>query len=117
AITSVDEQTMSGWLGALLDEPEEAQEAFEALIAGYRAGDLEVIREYTIDSEDAEEFPEYIAAMFDHRNHAWMPALVEEFGQGGAFVAVGAGHLVGEEGLLRLLKKEGFTIERVGGER
>ena len=29
------------------------------------------------------------------------------------FVAVGTDHLIGEDGLLRLLEKDGFSIERV----
>ena len=32
--------------------------------------------------------------------------------RGGVFVAVGANHLYGEEGLLRLIEKQGYRVER-----
>ncbi|MDR2037685.1 MAG: TraB/GumN family protein [Bacteroidales bacterium] len=31
------------------------------------------------------------------------------------FIAVGAGHLIGEYGLISLLKKEGYLVEPVTG--
>jgi uncharacterized protein YbaP (TraB family) len=33
--------------------------------------------------------------------------------QGSAFIAVGAAHLPGKEGLLRLLEEEGYRIEMI----
>jgi hypothetical protein len=44
------------------------------------------------------------------RNRAWMPVLLEELGQGGALVAVGTGHMVGEQGLVRLLTDAGYRL-------
>lgn len=41
-----------------------------------------------------------------------MPVLVPELEQGGAFVAVGAAHMLGERGLLALVEAQGFTITR-----
>lgn len=46
------------------------------------------------------------------RNKLMAERMVPLLGQGGIFVAVGAMHLPGEEGLLNLLRQEGFTVER-----
>ncbi|MEL6679228.1 MAG: TraB/GumN family protein, partial [Pseudomonadota bacterium] len=47
------------------------------------------------------------------RNLAWMRTLVPALARGNAVVAVGALHLTGEIGLLRLLEDEGFTVRRL----
>ena len=41
-----------------------------------------------------------------------VPKLVEHAKRGDTFVAVGAAHIVGKDGLLELLEKEGFKAER-----
>jgi uncharacterized protein len=46
------------------------------------------------------------------RNTAWLPKLEKEFSEGGVFVAVGAGHMVGPNGLLKLLKERGYQLKR-----
>lgn len=46
------------------------------------------------------------------RNRRWLPALIG-YGTGGAFVAVGLGHLLGADSLVTLLQADGFTVERV----
>lgn len=46
------------------------------------------------------------------RNEAWMPVLGPELEQGGAFVAVGAAHMLGERGLLALIEARGFVLTR-----
>ena len=47
------------------------------------------------------------------RNRIWVPIIEKSLESGQSFIAVGAGHLVGEDSVLSLLKENGFSIERV----
>jgi uncharacterized protein len=47
------------------------------------------------------------------RSKAWMPKLEPYFASGGAFVAVGLGHLLGDEGIPTMLERAGYKVERV----
>lgn len=49
------------------------------------------------------------------RNAAWMPLLRDDLASGGALVAVGAGHMLGEGGLIALLTAEGYQVTRLVG--
>ncbi len=74
----------------------------------YLAGDLrEILKEGLADPK---EF-----LICNARNKLWMrtilPHLEKSFGKTTS-IAVGATHLLGEEGLLNLFAKEGFTIKR-----
>lgn len=60
----------------------------------------------------AQGSPEY-DVLLTRRNHAWMPTLLPELGRGGVLVAVGAGHLLGDDGLLALLEAEGYAMTRL----
>ncbi len=81
----------------------------------YMAQDLEAMYKLSQEKEGnqcdwtaAEE-----AAMIQNRNKDWavkLPAIMQE---APTFVAVGALHLPGEDGLLNLLKQEGYTVEGV----
>ncbi len=51
--------------------------------------------------------------MVFQRNAAWIPQLEKIFAQGGVFVAVGADHLIGDKGVIALLRGRGFTITRI----
>jgi uncharacterized protein YbaP (TraB family) len=44
-------------------------------------------------------------------NRAWMAPLQRYLDQGNAVVLVGAGHLPGRAGLIRLLKQAGYRVE------
>lgn len=92
---SPDDVTQRAWLEAVLELCREGRvEPVEALLADPTA-DLE--------------------PMLSARNHAWMPRLQEELAQGDAFVAVGAAHLLGPDGLLTLLGAQGWTARRLVG--
>lgn len=49
----------------------------------------------------------------DDRNKKWVPQMRESLVSKRTFIAVGAGHLGGPNGLIRLLEKEGFTLSPV----
>ena len=51
--------------------------------------------------------------VIDERNNYWMkeiPGLIEE---NSCFIAVGAGHLGGEKGIINQLRELGYTVNRI----
>lgn len=56
-----------------------------------------------------------LSSMLYARNQRWMTPLEAELTRGDAWVAVGAGHMLGDQGLVRLLESRGFTITRLRG--
>lgn len=62
----------------------------------------------------SKDFDALMSLLLDKRNVAWMDVIRDALSDTDRlFVAVGAGHLPGDIGLLQLLKKEGFQIERL----
>lgn len=61
----------------------------------------------------AEDFARLERILLTDRNRAWEKKLLAETPGKRVVVAFGAGHLPGEEGVLHLLEKAGFTIERL----
>lgn len=51
-------------------------------------------------------------ALMTRRNESWIPVIEDAAQRGRVFVAVGALHLSGEKGILKLLENAGFRIER-----
>jgi len=107
---------------ALLDNRELARTTTLEMLAAYRAGDeramgamFEDQRLWLAAGRKPETFPAYVDALLARRNRAWVPKLEELHAAGGAFVAVGAGHLVGPKNVLDLLAERGFTVTRVTG--
>jgi uncharacterized protein YbaP (TraB family) len=52
------------------------------------------------------------ATIIDARNAKWQAQLEHYAADGGAFVAVGLGHLLGEHGLVAVFGRAGYTVER-----
>jgi uncharacterized protein YbaP (TraB family) len=98
----------------ILDPGSRERRQLDTMITAYRRGDFATIERLTTAPELVGEDPESFAALFDTRNRAWLPILVEQLRAGRVFVAVGAGHFGGEAGLLALLAEHGFTARRVG---
>ncbi|MBI2259977.1 MAG: TraB/GumN family protein [Flavobacteriia bacterium] len=47
------------------------------------------------------------------RNKKWMPIIEKHLNENKCFIAVGAGHLLGSDGLLQLLKEKGYQLTPV----
>lgn len=62
------------------------------------------------------EFMEFEDLFLYNRNRAWIPKLTQEMADKSCFVAVGAGHLFGENGVIDLLQKKGLTITAISAE-
>jgi uncharacterized protein YbaP (TraB family) len=61
-----------------------------------------------------DDYAEFYQVLLADRNDAWVEVLDRELqGAGVDFVAVGAGHVIGPEGLVAQLRARGYTVERV----
>jgi hypothetical protein len=58
---------------------------------------------------------EYQDILLDNRNKNWIPKIAEFVKDQPTFFGVGAGHLAGDNGVIRLLRKSGFKVEAVKG--
>jgi len=59
---------------------------------------------------DAELSPEFNANFLVKRNQNWIPQISKMVQEKPIFIAVGAGHLPGEQGVLKLLQEAGYTV-------
>jgi len=90
-------------------------ERYKNLERLYRSGDENGM----IAFQAHEMSPALDVCLLDERNQKWVPRIIADSegaamrGQPPMFVAVGVAHLFGNGGLLALLKKEGYSIQRV----
>jgi len=83
----------------------------DKLLAHWRAGNVAAVE--ALMGEGFDDFPELLDKMVTDRNRAWMSPIEELLaGDSDAMVVVGALHLVGEDGVVNLLRKKGYTVER-----
>jgi uncharacterized protein YbaP (TraB family) len=65
------------------------------------------------DGAEGEGYAEFEERIVTRRNHTMAERALPMLNEGGAFIAVGALHLVGKDGLVALLRQQGFTVTRV----
>lgn len=86
------------------------KQAIKNLLADYIAGDVFKYYETTKENDMG---PLQQSLLIDQRNAKWMNALLEHLNTPDVFVAVGAGHLPTEKGILHLLENEGYQTTKV----
>lgn len=94
----------------MLKDPSEAIQSVKELTEAYNAGDLAKMLEL---SEKEDEHPEFMLALLDRRNANWLTKLPELLKQAPSFIAVGALHLAGDQGIIEGLRKLGYTVTPV----
>lgn len=92
----------------LKNNPDRAQD----MLNRWATGDTEALA--ALLNESLADYPEAYDALLVARNRAWIPQLAELMANGDpVFAAVGAGHLVGPDSVVDLLKAEGYTVTRL----
>lgn len=97
-------------LVTMLKEPEKTIENARKLNDAYMAEDLQAMLNLS-QEEDANS--EFMNALLDKRNAEWLKKIPGILNDGTTFIAVGALHLPGENGLIKGLRKLGYTISPV----
>lgn len=95
-------------LMAMVEGTDKEQNEYEKLVAFYKQQDLAALHTYIQQSSHSST--NRITAFLDERNEKWIERMVDRMDKGPVFFAVGAGHLWGENGLITLLKKSGYSV-------
>lgn len=123
-----DAQTVA-LIEVIIQEREKAQVYQQALIRTYMANDVKAFLATVEEMEAVIPYPEidleywqtFDYAMLEARNLVWASRIPEMLAQlddnETFFIAVGAMHLFGEEGLVMLLQKAGFEMIPIDGEK
>ncbi|MDB5032884.1 MAG: TraB/GumN family protein [Chlorobi bacterium] len=85
------------------------EEGQEEMLRYYHEGDLNQLLAIMRESFP----PDYFKRLLTDRNHNMADRAVKYMEEGPTFIAVGAGHLPGREGVIELLRQKGYTVRPV----
>lgn len=104
---SLKEQTEG--LVDMLRNPEKSKTQFLTLIRMYKNEQIDSLQHFM--KEVMQEMPSLQVQLLKVRNLRWLPRMQTMMAEKSTFFAVGAAHLHGEDGLLRLLEEKGYQVQ------
>src|SRR5262249_2449578 len=95
-----------------LEEMDQLQKSAERIVQAWLTGDTASLEESLLSGMRA--YPDLYQRLLVARNRRWLPQIEALIKQGGnALIVVGAAHLVGKDGLIELLRQQGYTVEQL----
>ncbi len=92
----------------LAADPQKSINEMKAMMAVYKSQDSEKL--FSITSNQMKDDRTFFTKLLDDRNRSWIPKLEKSMGEVSAFIAVGAGHLGGNAGVVKLLRARGYKL-------
>jgi len=93
------------------EENEEDNSKLDTLVMLYKQQNLDGME--VLFQSDSSGLAEFEDLLLNKRNTNWIPVMRNMMSEGTTLFAVGAGHLVGEKGVIRLLEAEGYTLKPI----
>jgi uncharacterized protein len=119
ALASLDEAEMLKSMDVSMEELEAVEEIekfvaeIREMLEAWRTGDVDEMERKVI-SDIRTEAPKAFELLFVERNRNWVEQIKTIMaGEGTYFIAVGAGHLVGEDSVIDMLGKAGYEPKRI----
>jgi hypothetical protein len=106
-------------LVAILRQADRGEDVIETMVARYAEGDIGGSLAWLRSAEpipsvaQAQIPPAFLDRLITRRNQRMRDRALPLLRRGGAFIAVGAAHLPGKEGLLSLFEKDGYEVETI----
>ncbi len=107
--TPIDKQAKALYKIAL--DPQKTFDDFKNLMTAYKAQDITKLQA-EVEKQTAEN-TEFADELLNKRNKAWIPKIEKAIKAKPSFIAVGGGHLGGDNGVIQLLKTRGYTVQAV----
>jgi hypothetical protein len=108
---SIPYEVQAQMLVETLRSGEGAGADYQKMVDMYRAQDIQSMQAMIAD--EAFGMEQYQHLLLDKRNQNWIPVMARMMRAKPTFFAVGAGHLGGDQGVIALLRREGFKVEAV----
>ena len=100
------------FLDLTLKDLRETDSETQLIVSAWRTGDVAKLA--ALLSQEYQEFPALYQLLVTQRNRSWEPQIQQFLHDNhNYFVVVGALHLVGQGGLLDLLRKDGYKVEQL----
>jgi uncharacterized protein len=100
-------EEQAGIMWEMFSDFNEQKKETEGMIAAYCDGDLDRLESVLEANKEYERIAE---VLIHRRNQEWVSPLIQKANTNPIFVAVGAGHLYGEKGLINLLRQKGYVL-------
>jgi|SRR6185312_14416092 len=111
-LANLPDKAQQDMLVQSLEDASGADKEMNALMDAWRRGDTALLNK-ELQTEFG-PYPDIYQAILVQRNRSWIPKLESLAGSGKQyFVVVGALHLVGADGVLALMQKDGYKIEQL----
>jgi hypothetical protein len=111
-LDGLPEADQISYLMETLDKIDEGMAEFEGLVRAWSEGNTDQLADKFV-GEMKRDAPSLYQGMIVARNRRWTKQISAILKRSGVqFVAVGAGHLVGPEGVPELLRKQGLQVDR-----
>jgi len=88
------------------------KEEFAKMMEIYAGKNINKMHAFMQESEN-KMYSEYQDVMLDNRNKNWIPVIEKVAKEKPTFFGVGAAHLGGDNGVIKLLRKQGYKVEAV----
>lgn len=85
-------------------------DAYNEMLKVYKEQDLDKLKKL-MDADDSMASIE--DDFLNNRNKDWIPKIEKLANEKPVFIAVGAGHLAGDDGVLQLLREQGYTVTAI----
>ena len=95
-------------MAQIRNQSDSSQSDREDMFMLYRGQDIHGL--YDLFEQEDEGLYPYMEDLVYRRNKNWIPLMEEAMSESSVFFAVGAGHLPGEQGVLKLLEDKGFRL-------
>ncbi len=109
-LTSFESAVQGALITNFIGEMRTLPRILDGMVAAWRSGDVKTL-ELLVAEGMRRDAPELYRALVVERNQRWLESIQRRLSEGQtAMVIVGAAHLVGDDGLLRVLKDGGYTV-------
>lgn len=94
----------------MVNDFESQKKEFSRISSLYKTQDLDALYQLMVESPEMMGSQELL---LDRRNRNWIPVMESVMKNSSTFFAVGAGHLAGSQGVLELLRKQGYKVKGI----